>query len=151
MQGTTNGNLIRNSITSKCVLHYFSQPLSVQDGRESMSRETSPSLPENCWKGDLKRCSVNSATGIYMLGVFCASCSWMHRVSFPSESQWAQRTIEGVFSPDDLQRSSLNHYVIVLTFVVIGSWEMYLKWNFLCFGFFCVFKDSCAWTLLASI
>lgn len=103
-----------SSITSEWVLHYFSQLLSVHDGRESMSKDRSPSLPENCWKGELKRCSVKSVTNIYMLSVLCASCSWMHKVSFPLKSQWAQSTNCRVVWSSwliDVQSHSLCHCI----------------------------------------
>lgn len=131
-KGPLGGKLIYNSITSKLVLHYFSH-LSVQDGREGINRGRSPSLPENCWKGDLKRCSVNSITTIYKLGVFYVVWGWgrLFWSSWLTEVQ-SQSLCHGIKLSLDPEKCE------------------YLKWNFpgLGFFYFADFKDSCAWTLL---
>lgn len=127
-------------------------------GRDPVSLQVYQHEKTNRCKGDLKRCSVNSLTNtiiclIYDLILWIIHCEYI-KFLFPSRCNGHRGQMSRGFGSDDLYRSLWPS--TILSFCdcinICCHWiarEVFEVKFCLFVWVFCIFKNSCVWTLLA--
>lgn len=145
-------------LQSECYIilaSYFQFRMEKRIWRETQWVPKSTSMKKaNCWKGDLKRCSVNSVTNTIRclacdLILWIIQCKYIKFLFLPrGNGQRGQMGRAFGTSRGSFQPQPFCHSMIAFTFVVTGSWEKRIFEIKFCLF---LFKNSCVWTVLVQI